>query len=91
MLKRTNTENMFIDRGTTEMTGEHVHRVLNAGRWCYRYNRDYVKQTIKSKKGVKGAGTRSTETGSMTIVGEPLDASYSVFNVFTICCVWAIR
>lgn len=60
------------------MTAEHVHRILTAGRWCYRYNRDYVKQTIRSKKGVKGAGTRSTE--SMTIVGESLDASYAVFH-----------
>ena len=30
MLKWTNTENMFVDCGTKEMSSEHVHRILDA-------------------------------------------------------------
>eukprot|EP00435_Cladocopium_sp_Y103_P018581 s757_g4.t1 len=73
-LKWTNTENMFVDCGTKEMSAEHVHRILSECRWSFRYSPDFVKQTIKSKKG----GMKPAE--SLPTIGEPLDSSFAVFH-----------
>ena len=43
-LRWTNTENMFVDCGTKEMSTEHLHRILSESRWSYRYNQEFIKQ-----------------------------------------------
>lgn len=76
-LKWTNTENMLVDCGTKEMSAEHVHGILSECRWSLRYSPDFVKQTIKAKKG----GTKPAE--SLPTIGGPLDS----LQFFIICCV----
>ena len=51
---------MLVDCGTKEMSAEHVHVILSECRWSLRYSPDFVKQTIKAKKG----GTKTGRVSS---------------------------
>ena len=48
-LKWTATANMWVDAGTKDMPLDHLHRILDCGRWSYVYNANYVKQPKKKK------------------------------------------
>ena len=48
-LRWTATENMFIDCGTKEMDSTHMRDTLANGEWSFRYNPDFVKQTVRQR------------------------------------------
>ena len=66
-IRWTSTENMFVDAGTKDMDVEHMHRVLNGGRWCARYTASFIKQTSKGQK----KAPKPLESEPM-LVGEPI-------------------
>lgn len=71
-LKWTSTDNMFVDCGTKDMDESYLHRILAAGRWCYTYNQEYVKQGKSGKKQLPLSATANA------LDGEPLDVSLPI-------------
>ena len=64
MLRWTATENMFVDCNTKDMCRDHVHKILNSGRWSVVYNQDFVKQkTGKRLGGMTGNAARASLSG----------------------------
>ena len=49
-LRWTATQNMLIDALTKDMDVDHLCDVLQKGRWCMKFNAEFVKQTAKAKK-----------------------------------------
>ena len=76
-LKWTATENMFVDCGTKEMDVQHLHRILESGKWSIGYSPEFVRQTTKKK-----SSTITTEMNP-SLLGEPLDSSSPVFPYLT--------
>ena len=66
-IRWTSAENMFVDAGTKDMDVEHMHRVLNGGRWCARYTASFIKQTSKGQK-----KTPKPLESEPVLVGEPI-------------------
>ena len=46
-LRWTSAENMWVDAGTKEMSLEHVHKIIAAGKWCAKYHPSFLKQVTK--------------------------------------------
>lgn len=69
-LKWTATANMWVDAGTKAMPLDHMHRILESGKWCYVYHTDYVKQAKKKKA--------TTVVGDV-LPGEPLNGNRPIF------------
>lgn len=38
---------MWVDAGTKEMSLEHVHKIIAAGKWCAKYHPSFLKQVTK--------------------------------------------
>ncbi|CAK8990108.1 unnamed protein product [Durusdinium trenchii] len=72
-LKWTSTSNMFVDCGTKDMDESYLHRILASGRWCYTFNKAYVKQGKPSRKQL------ALSSSSAALDGEPLNEALPVF------------
>ena len=79
MLRWTATENMFVDCNTKDMCREHVHKILNSGRWSVVYNQDFVKQ----ETGKRSSAGNSIDAAKVGLCGDPLKESSPVFPYLT--------
>ena len=71
-LKRTSTENMFIDVGTKDMEYDHLHKIIESCKWSVSFNKAFIKQKQKKLRAVV-----FRESGKL--IGEVLDETSLVF------------
>ena len=71
-LRWTATDNMLVDSLTKDMDPSYLHKVLEEGKWCMKYNPAFVKQTAKPVKQKKNLDENVKLTGEPMEEGSPL-------------------